>query len=161
MSNNCSEIILSYNAKAGMLHIDIVPGDCVVFLTGNHTYDDAFADARLYDFEDEGKWYEFYDLSDGARYYAAFKGLEELSLTNEERYEVLYLTAMHDMTHEDAVAFIKEIVWDELLQQYCGCYEDAVGNRPCDNGAMCDKCRNDNNLLAIYNGIMQALGITK
>lgn len=30
--------------------------------------------------------------------------------------------------------------WDKVLREYCGCHEDAVGNRPCDNGAICDRC---------------------
>ena len=37
-----------------------------------------------------------------------------------------------------------ESKWNSLRNQflafYCHCYEDEVGNRPCDNGAICDKC---------------------
>lgn len=34
-------------------------------------------------------------------------------------------------------------IWNEVLQKVCGCYADAVGNRPCDNGMLCDKCMTD------------------
>lgn len=30
--------------------------------------------------------------------------------------------------------------WDEFLNVECGCYADEYGNRPCDNGALCDRC---------------------
>lgn len=30
--------------------------------------------------------------------------------------------------------------YNEWLSKRCGCYVDAVGNRPCDNGVPCDKC---------------------
>ena len=30
--------------------------------------------------------------------------------------------------------------WDAVLREFCGCYPDAEGNRPCDNGALCDRC---------------------
>lgn len=28
----------------------------------------------------------------------------------------------------------------QFLAQYCGCHDDDNGNRPCDNGCLCDKC---------------------
>ena len=31
-------------------------------------------------------------------------------------------------------------IWDKVLRDFCGCYPDVVGNRPCDNGALCDRC---------------------
>lgn len=31
-------------------------------------------------------------------------------------------------------------LWDEVLREYCHCYQDNVGNRPCDNGCLCDRC---------------------
>lgn len=34
----------------------------------------------------------------------------------------------------------RQKIYNEVLASTCGCYEDAVGNRPCDNGAVCDKC---------------------
>ena len=34
-------------------------------------------------------------------------------------------------------------VWNDVLEKTCGCYADEVGNRPCDNGAYCDKCSAD------------------
>lgn len=30
--------------------------------------------------------------------------------------------------------------YDKWLAQVCHCYPDEVGNRPCDNGCMCDRC---------------------
>lgn len=32
------------------------------------------------------------------------------------------------------------MIYNEFLSHFCGCHEDEVGNRPCDNGCMCDKC---------------------
>lgn len=32
------------------------------------------------------------------------------------------------------------MTYNEFLDRFCGCHEDKVGNRPCDNGCMCDKC---------------------
>ena len=40
------------------------------------------------------------------------------------------------------IMFLKEgdnMTWEKFLERF-GCYKDAVGNRPCDNGAMCDQC---------------------
>ena len=33
--------------------------------------------------------------------------------------------------------------WDEFLNVECGCYADEYGNRPCDNGAVCDRCSDE------------------
>ena len=30
--------------------------------------------------------------------------------------------------------------WDKVLRDFCGCYADAFGNRPCDTGVLCDWC---------------------
>ena len=30
--------------------------------------------------------------------------------------------------------------WDKILAEECHCYADKYGNRPCDKGAVCDKC---------------------
>ena len=38
------------------------------------------------------------------------------------------------------MSFEKARLYSEFLAHYCGCYEDEVGNRPCDNGAVCDRC---------------------
>ncbi len=32
------------------------------------------------------------------------------------------------------------MTYDEFLSAYCGCYADCEGNRPCDNGCLCDRC---------------------
>ena len=34
----------------------------------------------------------------------------------------------------------KQDIWEEILNDVCDCYEDEVGNRICDWGAMCDRC---------------------
>lgn len=33
--------------------------------------------------------------------------------------------------------------WNKFLAEELHCYADQNGNRPCDNGAMCDKCMTD------------------
>lgn len=35
------------------------------------------------------------------------------------------------------------MTYNEFLSRFCGCHEDEVDNRPCDNGCMCDKCMTD------------------
>lgn len=35
---------------------------------------------------------------------------------------------------------IKNDVWEKVLEEYCHCYQDSYGNRPCDNGEICDRC---------------------
>lgn len=32
------------------------------------------------------------------------------------------------------------MTYSEFLDRYCDCHEDKVGNRPCDNGYICDEC---------------------
>lgn len=36
----------------------------------------------------------------------------------------------------------KEITkaWNKFLDEECDCYTDEFGNRPCDYGAVCDRC---------------------
>lgn len=34
----------------------------------------------------------------------------------------------------------KTEAYNRWLAQVCHCYQDEVGNRPCDNGCMCDRC---------------------
>lgn len=38
---------------------------------------------------------------------------------------------------------IKSEIISKVLATMCGCYEDIVGNRPCDNGAYCDMCHTE------------------
>ena len=33
--------------------------------------------------------------------------------------------------------------WDEFRNVECRCYADENGNRPCDNGALCDRCSDE------------------
>ena len=46
-------------------------------------------------------------------------------------------------------------LWLETLREYCHCYPDAVGNRPCDNGAICDRCYGSD-VIAVYNAKLEA-----
>lgn len=34
----------------------------------------------------------------------------------------------------------KQRLWNEILRNACDCVADRNGNRPCDNGAVCDRC---------------------
>lgn len=36
--------------------------------------------------------------------------------------------------------------WNEFLNQFFHCYEDENGNRPCDNGCVCDNCMTDEDI---------------
>lgn len=48
----------------------------------------------------------------------------------------------------------KEIrAWDKTLKEYCHCHADAVGNRPCDNGAVCDRCMTEE-VQEVYKSIL-------
>ena len=35
------------------------------------------------------------------------------------------------------------MTYNEFLDRFYGCYEDKMGNRPCDNSYICDKCMID------------------
>ena len=39
----------------------------------------------------------------------------------------------------------KELIkaWEEFLRTEFGCYTDENGNRPCDNGVLCDRCSDE------------------
>ena len=37
----------------------------------------------------------------------------------------------------------RQNLWLETLAECCHCYPDDVGNMPCDNGCICDKCNAD------------------
>lgn len=45
--------------------------------------------------------------------------------------------------------------WDEFLNLEFGCYADEYGNRPCDNGALCDRCSDEK----IYEKFCEKIGI--
>ena len=45
--------------------------------------------------------------------------------------------------------------WDEFLNVEFGCYADKNGNRPCDNGALCDRCSDEK----IYKRFCEKIGI--
>ena len=45
--------------------------------------------------------------------------------------------------------------WDEFLNVECGCYVDEYGNRPCDNGALCDRCSDEK----LYKNFCEKIGV--
>lgn len=45
-------------------------------------------------------------------------------------------------------------LWDKVLKEYCHCYPDAVGNRPCDNGCLCDRCMSEE-VKEIYHSLLK------
>ena len=45
-------------------------------------------------------------------------------------------------------------LWEQVLRDYCHCYPDAVGNRPCDNGLICDICMTKE-IEAIYKSLLK------
>jgi hypothetical protein len=49
-------------------------------------------------------------------------------------------------------------VWERILTGYCRCYADEQGNRPCDNGALCDRCMTKD-VKEVYDSELKKLGI--
>ena len=45
--------------------------------------------------------------------------------------------------------------WDEFLNVEFGCYADENGNRPCDNGALCDRCSDEK----LYKNFCEKIGV--
>ena len=43
----------------------------------------------------------------------------------------------------ESETFLRQLAWEETLAETVGCYADEFGNRPCDNGCICDKCTAD------------------
>lgn len=50
---------------------------------------------------------------------------------------------------------VAQELWDKVLREYCHCYTDDVGNRPCDNGCLCDRCLADD-VQQIYKSELEA-----
>ncbi len=48
------------------------------------------------------------------------------------------------------------MTYSEFLSTYCHCSADAVGNRPCDNGVLCDRCMTEE-MQAIWKKIKEGL----
>ena len=46
-------------------------------------------------------------------------------------------------------------LWLETLRDYCHCVPDAVGNMPCDNGMLCDRCC-EPDVFAVYSAKVEA-----
>lgn len=49
---------------------------------------------------------------------------------------------------------IKNDVWEKALKEYLHCYEDSNGNRPCDNGVVCDRCMSSD-MQDIYENLLK------
>ena len=49
------------------------------------------------------------------------------------------------------------VAWVEVLNTFCS--TDETGNRPCDNGMMCDKCHHDSVLRAKYKALCKERGV--
>lgn len=51
-------------------------------------------------------------------------------------------------------------IWRKILEETCNCYADPIsGNRPCDNGILCDDCAADW-VNEIYYKRLEEAGIT-
>jgi hypothetical protein len=48
-------------------------------------------------------------------------------------------------------------IWEKVLNKFCSA--DSVGNRPCDNGAPCDRCQYDYGLNQDYKRALHRHGI--
>ena len=55
----------------------------------------------------------------------------------------------------------KEMVWTRLVAKYCSCHPDAVGNMPCDNGCLCDRCRFDADLNKAFADVLSEMNEDK
>lgn len=51
-------------------------------------------------------------------------------------------------------------LWDKVLREYCHCYPDDIGNRPCDYGCPCDRCLADD-VKQIYRSELEAAAASK
>lgn len=150
-----------FASSIGTIQVTIYPNDMVFFYSSDTTLKDIENDMTLELF---GTKYFNYDLVDGARYYGCFTGFDTQDgarLTNTERYKLLYKVAQLDGLKASAAEFIKELIRSDLLYDLYGCAEDAVGNRPCDNGILCDLCRDNTALYEMYNKALEELGIDK
>lgn len=54
------------------------------------------------------------------------------------------------MTNEQVFA-----LWDSFLKVHCNCHPDEMGNRPCDNGVLCDRCTTTE-MMAKYRSALEA-----
>lgn len=54
----------------------------------------------------------------------------------------------------------KTHIWNKILNEMCNCYEDDVGNRPCDNGTYCDRCM-CKDVQEVYKRELEAAGLNK
>ena len=73
------------------------------------------------------------------------------STKNEAKFVQIYL--LTKSRNSDIIVSEREVIimtnkklintWDEFLNVEFGCYADENGNRPCDNGALCDRCSDE------------------
>ena len=52
---------------------------------------------------------------------------------------------------------LKAEIRDKMLARWCSCYSDSNGNRPCDNGVWCDKCRTEDFEELCYSKYMEEI----
>lgn len=147
-----------FSSSQGTIVVTIYPGDMVFIHTADFSIKDIEEDTELQFF---GTKYFNYALDDGANDFACFSGFENKPLNEIERYELLYWIAHRTSTADAAVAFIKDLIWSDLLHSMHGCAADAVGNMPCDNGVLCDRCHDDATMRAAYPAVLYELGIDK
>lgn len=51
-------------------------------------------------------------------------------------------------------------VWEEVLREYCHCSPDVVGNYPCDNGCVCDRCMAPD-VQQVYDAKLAEVGLSR
>ena len=82
---------------------------------------------------------------------AGISAFWHFSTKNEAKFVQNYL--LTKSRNNDIIVSEREVItmttkqlieaWDEFLNVEFGCYEDENGNRPCDNGALCDRCSDE------------------
>lgn len=76
------------------------------------------------------KWMEMQGFSDFAIIYA-LDGLAEYDISGD--FELVAREA-------DDFQVSDEDFYNQFLAEYCQCFAGCDGNRPCDNGCLCNKC---------------------
>ena len=79
------------------------------------------------------------------------KFVQNYLLTNSRKYGIIV------SEREVIIMTNKQLIkaWDEFLNTECGCYADEYGNRPCDNGELCDRCSDEK----FYENFRKKIGI--
>lgn len=152
-----NETYFVFSSSIGDIQVVANRNDMVFFFTADTSLEEIEKDTS---FEFEGKTYDFYDLTDGIPYYSRFSGFEGKELNETERYALLYKVA-NCLDKDSSADFIKQLIWSDLLHRRHGCIADDVGNMPCDNGRLCDRCHNDAAMQTAYNALVRAIGLDK